>query len=289
MALTKRTILEVIQDASREIGLPAPSAVVNSGDEQTLQLLQFAHRTGNQLQGRAQWPQLYKEQTITLVDGQASYALPSDMDRFEFRTFWDRSNEWELIGPLSPQEWQWFKSGVVTSFPRRRFRIKGYADKQFFVDPTPDSGDAGQVLVFEYLSQTWVRPQTYANNTTYAAGAYVFEDGSIYSTATGGTSNGATVATDAGITDWTLFTDEYRRFLADTDVSLLDEDVLILGIIWRFKQAKGLNFSVELAEYESSVASQVAAIKSAPTLDLNRSTNPRFISSANVPDTNFGN
>ncbi len=39
-------------------------------------------------------------------------------------------------------------------------------------------------------------------------------------------------------------------FTADDDVSLLDEDLVEMGLVWRYKQAKGLAFAAELAEYE---------------------------------------
>jgi hypothetical protein len=40
---------------------------------------------------------------------------------------------------------------------------------------------------------------------------------------------------------------------ADTDTGLLDEDLMILGVVWRFKQAKGLDYAESMTNYEVEV------------------------------------
>jgi hypothetical protein len=42
-----------------------------------------------------------------------------------------------------------------------------------------------------------------------------------------------------------------ERFTADTDVWLLDDDLLTQGILWRFRQVKGLDWQVDFQEYRS--------------------------------------
>ena len=48
------------------------------------------------------------------------------------------------------------------------------------------------------------------------------------------------------------------RFSSDTDVSKVPERYIQLGIKWRFRRAKGLDFSAELAEYNATVQTQFA-------------------------------
>jgi hypothetical protein len=43
-------------------------------------------------------------------------------------------------------------------------------------------------------------------------------------------------------------------FTADADVARLDEQLLTLSLLWRFKQANGLEFAPELSMFESRVA-----------------------------------
>ena len=45
-----------------------------------------------------------------------------------------------------------------------------------------------------------------------------------------------------------------KRFEADSDIFLLDEDLLLLGLRWKWKKEKGLSFVTEKLEYESALA-----------------------------------
>lgn len=62
---------------------------------------------------------------------------------------------------------------------------------------------------------------------------------------------------------------EKSAFTLDTDVSLLDERLLALSLVWRFKQAKGLDFTAELQMYESRLNNEMARDGGKPVLDLN--------------------
>lgn len=81
--------------------------------------------------------------------------------------------------------------------------------------------------------------------------------------------------------------DTFRTaFAADDDTSLLDEDLLEMGLVWRFKQSKGLAFAAELAEYEIERDRRIAA-DPGPTKLFNA--RRRFkLPPANVPQTGFG-
>lgn len=58
-------------------------------------------------------------------------------------------------------------------------------------------------------------------------------------------------------------------FTVDTDVSLLDEQMLTLSLVWRFKQAQALDFATELQMYESRLANMMARDGGKPVLDMN--------------------
>jgi hypothetical protein len=91
----------------------------------------------------------------TLAFGQDTYATPADLLAPINRTMWDRSRRWELIGPMSPQEDQWMRSGIVATGPRRRFRFVGRGSNTFRIWPPPTSLDSPSVLSFEYTSAHW--------------------------------------------------------------------------------------------------------------------------------------
>lgn len=91
-----------------------------------------------------------------LVIAKDTFDLPTDFSWFLNRTMWDRTNRWELIGPISPQVDQYNRSGVVTTGPRRRWRQIGLQPTCWRLWPPPTaSGDYPATLVFEYVSKYW--------------------------------------------------------------------------------------------------------------------------------------
>ena len=57
-------------------------------------------------------------------------------------------------------------------------------------------------------------------------------------------------------------------FQLDTDIGILDERLLTLGVIWRFKEAKGLSYQTEKGKYEAAVADATTRNASKPRLNL---------------------
>jgi hypothetical protein len=77
---------------------------------------------------------------------------------------------------------------------------------------------------------------------------------------------------------------------ADTDTYKLDEDAFIMGLKWRYLQAKGFAYDDFRDDYRRRTDLLKARNASARTLPLN-STSPEdafLLSTANVPDTGFG-
>lgn len=58
------------------------------------------------------------------------------------------------------------------------------------------------------------------------------------------------------------------RFMTDTDVSKVPERYVKLGVKWRFRRAKGLDFSAELAEYNSTVQTQFSKYVGAAEINV---------------------
>jgi hypothetical protein len=87
--------------------------------------------------------------TYTLT--QVKYALPTDWDRQIDRTHWDKSKHWEMLGPLTPQQWEWLISGYISTGPRVRYRIFG---DLFQIWPALG---VNEVLGFEYMTKNWAR------------------------------------------------------------------------------------------------------------------------------------
>lgn len=287
------SLLTLIQGVCNEIGLPEPSTVVNNDDLTIKQLLRITHRAAKDMRNSHLWAELSKEHTITLSDSVDNYELPGDFDRQIFNTHWDQSNQWKLHGPLTADEWQEWQNGIVSAGPRRRFRVKGAGSARFYIDPTPSSDDAGNVLVFEYISSQWIYPRTWTNGATFTANQYCSYNGNVYKTTLGGTT-GATAPTHTtgsssdGAVTWTYQEPRYSDWLADTDFSVLDEDVLSLGVQWRYLRQKGLPYQTILQDYKAEVRRTASHQKGATTIPIGKNRLRRFMSSTNIPDTGYG-
>jgi hypothetical protein len=85
-----------------------------------------------------------------------TYASPTDFDHYINRTWWDRTNRWELIGPDSPQRAEWQLSGIIPTGPRRHWRLIGPGQNNYRIWPPPGTLDTPIQLAFEYISNNWV-------------------------------------------------------------------------------------------------------------------------------------
>ena len=75
-------------------------------------------------------------------------------------------------------------------------------------------------------------------------------------------------------------------FLADGDVALLDEELIGLGLRWRFLRAKGLDYSEEMSSYERELEQAVARDGGSTALTL--APQPIDARRVNIPDGSFG-
>lgn len=222
--------------------------MVGSTDQTAIQMLALAQREGKSLSRRSNGVRgflvLIQEETITTVADQANYDMPSGFRYLIDETLWDRTNFWELRGPMTPQQWQVFKSGLLASgaASRRRVRVKVGSDfgKELHIDPVPSS--SGDTLVYEYVSDLWCQ-------------------------SSGGTGQSA--------------------WADDTDTGILDEDLMQLGLIWRFLKKKGLDYSEEFNEYEIEVKQALARDGGSQILDMSDRADKVFVSTANIQDGNW--
>ena len=88
----------------------------------------------------------------TFVFSQVLFPQPSDFDRLVDRTQWDKSKHWEMLGPETAQQWEWLRSGYISTGPRIRYRMLG---GYFAIWPPLGSTES---LSYEYVSNLWVVP-----------------------------------------------------------------------------------------------------------------------------------
>jgi len=199
------------------------------------------------------------QNSVTFLAAQDTFPIPTDFDFLINRTMWDRTNRWELLGPDSPQMDQWHQSGVVPTGPRRHFRklspfLSGSNSGSFRLWPAPYEISSNLQLVFEYYSTNCI--------------------------ATGG--NFSPPAT--GFNQPANFTSQWTT---DSDQSVLDDDLLIKGLKWKFKKEKGWNYVDDKNDWIDYVDEMWAQDGARPTLNIVKRVNPIFISPANVQDGFF--
>lgn len=143
------SLLTLGQAVAQEAGFPTPGQFVGNSDDTAVLILALANRSGI-FHAQRPWERLQKEYTFSLVASQAAYDFPTDLGYFQDFSLWDRTQFWALRGGLTAQEWQRYKSGIQSTRPWQRFRIKL---NQIYIDPTPSTTDS---MAIEYVSKNWI-------------------------------------------------------------------------------------------------------------------------------------
>lgn len=296
------TLLQIVQQASNEMGLAAPNYVTGNTSADTVQMLALLNGLGDEMRREFPWQALEKEYRfntafltttgnvngtaiitgipstaglstsymatgtgiqqdtyIVSVDsatqvtlsqpvqatatgeaitfGQSKYTLPSDYDRIIDRTQYDKSKRWAMLGPESPQEWQFLKSSYISTGPRLRFRIMGGT---FQIWPILSTSE---YLGFEYVSNGWV---------TSSAGA------------------------------------SKSAFSADDDTCIFPDRLMVIGLKKKYFEIKGFNAQVFEAEFQRQMSIAKAEDQGSQTLSYAPRHGSVLIGYENIPDSGYG-
>lgn len=169
--------------------------------------------------------------------GQVEYDLPSGFDRITDRTQYDKSKRWEMLGPETPQQWQWLKSSYISTGPRIRWRIMG---QKFQIWPLTSTNE---YLSFEYVSTNWAKT---------ASGTYI------------------------------------PQFASDSDTSIFPDRLMVLGIKKKYFEVKGFDTSAYQRDFDAQMNIAKANDQGSPTLSLAPRTANVLIGWENIPDANYG-
>lgn len=88
--------------------------------------------------------------SVSITFGKIAYPLPTDLEYFVQRTWWDNTYKWELLGPITAQEKQILKYGIIASGPRSKFYIR---NDLMYLNPMPETD--GQLFAYDYFSNAW--------------------------------------------------------------------------------------------------------------------------------------
>jgi len=78
-----------------------------------------------------------------------------------------------------------------------------------------------------------------------------------------------------------------RFFANDSDTPLIDDQAIVMGLKWRFWQIKGFNYVDLKNDWVDYVNTLIGRDEGAPTLNMVQRTSPIFLSPANVQDGFF--
>jgi hypothetical protein len=292
------TLLQLVQQASAELGLTVPTQVVGNTDKQVTQLLYLLNGLGNELRREYPWQALnvaYRFTTqyltttgdvtsgsavitnipstatlstnfmlsgtginqdtyiqsvdsatqvtltqaatasgtgVTLNFGQTIYSLPSDFDRQIDRTHYDKSKRWEMLGPETPQQWEFLKSSYISTGPRMRYRFIG--DK-FQIWP---SISTNEYIGYEYVSNGWVNQST----------------------------------------------TPISSFAADTDTCIFPDRLMVTGLKLRFFEVKGFDTVAFYRDFMNQLQIAKSNDGGAQTLSLAPKMSSVLIGFENIPD-----
>lgn len=270
------TILQLCQDAADESGVnfDRPTtlfAADNNGDSSDRKLLRALTRVVKDLAGTYDWQVLLRERVFTAaLAEEQNGAIPGDFLRFVPETFWNRTNRWRLSGPVTPAEWQqmqsWYTGAVVPYF-----RQRGNAIVLF---PAPASAN---VLAFEYVANTIGHATgstsftatstlhgatlTVTGGTTPSVGqavtgAYV-PAGALVTAVAGADVTLSTVASKAATGSSYTAVTPLTRFVADTDVTLWDDELITRGIVYEIRKGERLDYAQDKADFETLKADRI--------------------------------
>jgi hypothetical protein len=258
-------VLQILQNACQQIGIPAPSNFTAT-DTNTLQLYALFRDVHTYLRNQRIWPQMKSTHSFQLQANQQFYPLPENFFAALLGTQYDATSKFPLIGPLSDAQFDMRQYGLAGFTPYPAFRIFGpdanpySAGGQFQVWPMPTA--AGDTLSFEYQWKNIFLPQNWQPSTAYVANtSYVNANGNIYKCTTSGTSSATTAPTGQSLTPvangtaaFVYIPQAYETILASTDLSAFDPELVICGFkAWYFNAKTQPQADKERAQFNAMI------------------------------------
>jgi hypothetical protein len=306
---TPLTLLEIVTTACQELGLNAPATVVGSTDLQVIQLLALVNRDGNELYRSNDWTALQGEHIVNLetpitVTGTVTLGSTTVSNT---TTAGITAGAYSVSGAGQPAAQRVLSITDATTLElEMQSTISATATSLIFARDTytiPSDFD-------RYISHTWwdrtnhwmlVGPQSPQFDQWQRSGIVttgprlrwrqigvrptVFR---LWPPPTSASTPDALVF--EFINDgWVMHIDGTfgNKFTADTDISLLNDQMLILGTKWRMWQIKGFSYGAMQQEYIDFVNREKARDGGMPDLAMGRRKQPYLITTDNVQDGNF--
>lgn len=172
------TVLDIVQNALGQMGLPVPSAAFSDGSNMTAQqcirLLQSRGRRLCKPTGTNRWELLRKTWSCPTTVGVTTYTLPDDWDSFEDLTGWNFTSRLPMLGPATDPQWQCLKArNLGSSTISVIYRTRNGVFEIY------NAFSTSQDLRIDYSSRAWVQttgsPNTYSDAITRDDNVLLFD------------------------------------------------------------------------------------------------------------------
>jgi hypothetical protein len=147
---------DIVNRAALRLGLVTVTDPFSATDQNQILLCSLLDEVGRDLWTERVWTQLTQFYSFVSVQDQAAYPLPAGFGFLINQTGWNRTNRLPLLGPLSPQEWEYLKAILVNVVFTVLFRP---LQQQLFLFPDTNT-PGGYTIAFEYISRYWVQSST---------------------------------------------------------------------------------------------------------------------------------
>lgn len=291
------TLLELIQQAYGEMALGSVNAVVTSSDPQVQQMYRLLNRLGNDLCRQHAWNRLDKEyifqtvattKTITTVDGSYQITMASTTGI---------TTSWGLLAvgvqPFAQVVSVDSSTQVTMNMP---CTASGTVSGQFAQVQYPLPSDYNHSLSNTMWDRTNRWPvngqktaqewQSFKSGIVYAGPRLRFRIQGNQITINPPPANAHSLVYEYISKAFVIGADGSSKtsFTADDDTCIFDDSLMVSGLKVKFKQAKGLDVGLELAEFSALFDVCKAQDGSASILSLSPQDASTLISLQNVPD-----
>lgn len=158
------SLLSIAQDVFDEVQIGQEDTIMGSTRPNARRALRLANSIGAELARKRNWQALRREHTFTAVAGEPqTSALPSDYSRMIPETFYDRTNNVIVTGPIDAQQWQALHSTDTDGGSSRVYIERGSSVSAY------PAFAGGESLAFEYITTQWVEDSQGAGKTAFSA------------------------------------------------------------------------------------------------------------------------
>lgn len=290
------TLLELIRAVTAELGLQLVSGVVGNQEPSVRQLLALAQRLGSDLTREWDWQRLNREHILT-TNAVAQTATTAEGSVTVTTDTIGLSPRWGLFGtgarPFAQIVSVDSPTQLTMNMPADH---SGTTDMQFSQVEYPLPSDWKKQIPQTEWDRTnrWplMGPQTpqawqsFKSGIVYAGPRERFRILDNCIVLNPPPPDGLLLAFEYISKNWVLSSAGVGKpsFTEDTDTYIFDDSLMILGLKTLFLQAKGLDFSLEGAQFTNLLAQCKAQDKSAPSLSISPRPSGRLLNMDNIPD-----